>query len=112
MLKKRLLDLVREQIRFKHYSIKTERTYISWIKRFIFFHQKKHPIDMGKEEIGRVISNLTGVYQLIGYLMYGCGLRMKEVLNLRIKDIDFSFDKIHIFDSKSLKDRKGAVHQL
>jgi len=37
--------------------------------------------------------------------MYGCGLRMSEALNLRIKDIDFGFEKIYIWDSKSLKDR-------
>jgi integrase len=37
--------------------------------------------------------------------MYGCGLRMSEVLNLRLKDIDLGFDKVNIWDSKSLKDR-------
>jgi site-specific recombinase XerD len=37
--------------------------------------------------------------------MYGCGLRMSEVLNLRVEDIDFGFNKVYIFDSKSLKDR-------
>ena len=38
-------------------------------------------------------------------LMYGYGLRMSEVQNIRIKDIDFGFDKVYIWDSKSLKDR-------
>ena len=37
--------------------------------------------------------------------MYGCGLPMNEVLNLRVKDIDFGFDKVYVWDSKSLKDR-------
>jgi len=173
MSKKKLLDLVREQIRIRHYSMQTEKSYIGWIKRYIFFHQKKHPIDMGKEEIeafltylavernvsattqnqafnailflytqvlgiplkdqniqalraqqrvhipvvltkdevGKIISNLSGVYQLMGYLMYGCGLRMKEVLSLRVKDIDFGFDKIYIWDSKSLKDRTVPLPQ-
>ena len=37
--------------------------------------------------------------------MYGCGLRMQEVLNIRVKDVDFSYDKVYIFDSKSLQDR-------
>jgi integron integrase len=151
----------------------TERTYIHWIKHYIFFHNKKHPIEMGKEEIEqfltflavqkkvspttqnqafsailflykevlgvdmsswniqalraqerkhipqvltkeevqKVIAELTGVYQLIVQMMYGCGLRMQEALNLRIKDIDFGFDKVYIWDSKSLKDRTVPLPQ-
>jgi len=64
-----------------------------------------------KEEIKNVIDNLTGTYQLIVYLMYGCGLRMSEALNIRIKDIDFGFDKVYICDSKSLKDRTVPLPQ-
>jgi hypothetical protein len=45
---KKLLDLVVDKIRVKHYSIKTEQSYTSWIKRYILFHNKKHPKDMGK----------------------------------------------------------------
>jgi len=68
--------------------------------------ERKHiSIVLTHEEVRKVFSNLNGIYQLIVTLMYGCGLRMNEVLNLRIKDIDFSFDKIYIRDSKSLKDR-------
>jgi len=165
--KKKLLDIVRDKVRFKHYSYSTEKTYIHWIKHYIFFHDKKHPIDMGKEEIEsfltflatkkrvspttqnqafsailflykevlgidmsewniqalraqerkhipvvltkeevqKVLQNLNGIYKLIVTLMYGCGLRMSEVLNLRVKDMDFGFDKVYIWDSKSLKDR-------
>jgi len=47
-MKKKLLDLVRDKIRFKHYSVKTEQSYTGWIKQYIFFHKKKHPIEMGK----------------------------------------------------------------
>lgn len=166
-MKKKLLDIVRDKIRFKHYSISTEKTYVFWIKHYIFFHDKRHPIDLGKKEIEdfltflavtkkvspttqnqafsallflyreilgvdvstwniqalraqqrkhipvvltkdevqTVILNVQGIYQLIVKLMYGCGLRMSEVQNIRIKDIDFGFDKIYIWDSKSLKDR-------
>jgi integron integrase len=57
------------------------------------------------EEVKSIISNITGIYQVMVKLMYGCGLRMKEAQNIRIKDIDFRFDKIYIWDSKSLKDR-------
>lgn len=74
--------------------------------------QRVHiPVVLTKEEIGQVLSNLTGVYLLMGYLMYGCGLRMKEVLNLRVKDVDFGFDKIYVWDSKSLKDRTVPMPQ-
>lgn len=59
MQKKKLLDIVREQIRVRHYSMKTERTYIGWIKRYIFFHQKKHPIEMGKTEIEAFLTHLA-----------------------------------------------------
>ena len=166
-MKKKLLDIVRDKIRFKHYSISTEKTYVFWIKHYIFFHHKQHPIDLGKKEIEdfltflatikkvspttqnqafsallflyrevlgvdistwniqalraqqrkhipvvltkdevqNIILNMNGIYQLIVKLMYGCGLRMSEVQNIRIKDIDFGFDKIYIWDSKSLKDR-------
>ncbi|MBU0631496.1 integron integrase [bacterium] len=164
---KKLLDIMRDKIRFKHYSIKTEQSYVGWAKRYIFFHNKRHPKDMGKleieqflthlavklkvspttqnqafnallflyeqvldislkdqniqalraqqrkhipvvltkDEVQNIILNMSGIYQLIVKLMYGCGLRMSEVQNIRIKDIDFGFDKIYIWDSKSLKDR-------
>ncbi|QOR60951.1 integron integrase [Sulfurovum sp. ST-21] len=172
--KRKLLDMVRDKIRLKHYSLSTERTYIHWIKHYIFFHNKKHPIEMGKEEIEqfltflavqkkvspttqnqafaailflykevlgvdmstwniqalraqerkhipqvltkdevqKVIAELTGIYQLIVQVMYGCGLRMQEALNLRIKDVDFGFDKVYIWDSKSLKDRTVPLPQV
>ena len=166
-IKRKLLDIVRDKIRFKHYSISTERTYIYWIKQYIFFHHKKHPLEMGKfeieqfltslatknkvspttqnqafsallflykevlgidvskwniqalrtkerkhipvvltkEEVLKIIGNLNGIYHLVVSLMYGCGLRMSEVLSLRVKDIDFGFDQVYVWDSKSLKDR-------
>ena len=141
----------------------TEKTYVYWIKHYIFYHDKRHPKEMGKQEIEAfltylaverkvspttqnqafsallflykqvlgvdlsgwniqalraqerkhipvvltkdevrtVIGNLDGVYELMVSMMYGCGLRMQEVLNLRVKDIDFGFDKVYIYDSKS-----------
>ncbi len=149
--------MVRDKIRFKHYSISTEKTYVFWIKHYIFFHQKRHPIDLGKKEIEdfltflavtkkvspttqnqafsallflyrevlgvdistwnvqalraqqrkhiptvlskenvlHIIEQTEGVYRLMLSLMYGCGLRMSEVLNLRIKDIDMDVNKVY-----------------
>ncbi len=46
-----MLDQVRDQIRLRHYSIRTEQAYVSWIKRYILFHGKKHPKDLDKAEI-------------------------------------------------------------
>ena len=43
----RLLDQVRDVIRRLHYSIRTEQTYVDWIRRFILFHRKRHPAEMG-----------------------------------------------------------------
>ena len=70
--------------------------------------RKRIPVVLTRDEVRNIIENLSGIYQLIVSLMYGCGLRMNEVLNLRIKDIDFGFDKVYIWDSKSLHDR--TVH--
>ena len=58
-IKKKLLDIVREKIRFKHYSISTEKTYIHWIKCYILFHDKKHPIEMGKVKIEQYLTSLA-----------------------------------------------------
>jgi len=56
---KKLLDVVRDVLRTKHYSYRTEQTYVDWIKRYIFFHQKRHPKDMGAEEIQAFITHLA-----------------------------------------------------
>jgi hypothetical protein len=46
--KPRLLDRVRDETREQHYSRKTEKTYVGWIRRFILFHDKRHPAEMGE----------------------------------------------------------------
>jgi len=53
------LEKVRSAIRLKHYSIRTEQSYIYWIKRFILFHQKKHPEMMGEDEVVRFLTHLA-----------------------------------------------------
>lgn len=57
--KPKLLTLVRETIRRKHYSIRTEETYVDWIKRYIFFHKKRHPADMNEREIEQFLNYLA-----------------------------------------------------
>ncbi len=164
---KKLLEIMKDKIRFKHYSLRTEQVYLGWTKRYILYHNKRHPKEMGKieieqflthlavdrhvspttqnqafnallflyeqvllislkdeniqalrakqkkhipvvltiDEVKEIILNVNGIYQVMLKLMYGCGLRMNELLNLRIKDIDFGYDKVYIWDSKSQKDR-------
>ena len=55
----RLLDRVRAAVRTRHYSIRTEEAYAGWIRRFILFHGKRHPDDMGEAEINAFVSDLA-----------------------------------------------------
>lgn len=55
----RLLDRVREQIRARHYSLRTEEAYVGWIRRFILFHGKRHPLEMAEPEINAFVTHLA-----------------------------------------------------
>jgi integron integrase len=55
----RLLDQVRGRLRFKHYSLRTEQAYLDWIKRFIVHSGKRHPRDMGVEEVTAFLTHLA-----------------------------------------------------
>ena len=162
-----LLERMRAIIRFKHYSIRTEQSYLDWAKRFILFHGKRHPKDMGAEEVraflthlaveGKVaastqnqaLSALLFLYSrvlhlelpylqdverarrpkklpvvltreearglldalpnpthvLMGWLLYGSGLRLMECVRLRVKDVDFGYRQLTVRDGKGQKDR-------
>ncbi len=163
---KKLLDQVREVIRVKHYSYRTEETYVQWIRRYILFHDKRHPKDMGvpeieaflthlavtqqvsaatqnqalsallflyrqvlcqplderieavrakrstklptvltPEEVASVIQQMSGVHRLIVQLLYGSGLRLRETMQLRIKDLDFPQHQIVVRDAKGQNSR-------
>lgn len=163
----KLLDRMRAAIRVRHYSLSTERTYIGWVKRFIYFHQKCHPADMGAPEVEAFLSALATeldvsastqnqakhailfLYRdvlgvtlpwldnitsakinkrlpvvltvaetqallrrlpddtngLIVRLLYGTGMRIKEALRLRIKDVDLARGEIIVREGKGGKDR-------
>lgn len=58
-VKPKLLDQVREVIRRKHYSFRTEKSYTDWIRRFILFHRKRHPLEMGEPEITAFLNHLA-----------------------------------------------------
>ena len=55
----KLLDRVRSRLRFKHYSIRTEAAYTGWIRRYIHFHGKRHPAEMGKDDVEAFLSALA-----------------------------------------------------
>nr|WP_254048250.1 integron integrase [Uliginosibacterium sp. TH139] len=55
----KLLDLLRDRLRLKHYSIRTEEAYLHWVKRFILFHGKRHPAEMGKDEVEAFLTSLA-----------------------------------------------------
>lgn len=57
--KPRLMDEVRGRIRTKHYSLRTEQAYTHWIKRYIYFHGKRHPVEMGAAEVEAFLSSLA-----------------------------------------------------
>jgi integron integrase len=55
----RLLERLRSALRARHYSLRTEQSYVAWVKRFILFHGKRHPDDMGEPEINAFLSSLA-----------------------------------------------------
>lgn len=59
MTEKKLLDQMKDILRAKHYSARTEETYVDWAKRFILFHDKRHPSEMGEKEIQEYITYLA-----------------------------------------------------
>ncbi len=164
---KKLLEQLQEQLRARHYALRTEKTYISWVRKYILFHNKKHPKNMGekeinayltylaleknvaastqnqalsailflyryllnieinqntliysrskkkkrvptvlsKEEAKTILQHLDGTYLLMAQIMYGSGLRLMEVLRLRVKDLDFPNHQIIVRDGKGGDDR-------
>ncbi|MBI5503413.1 MAG: phage integrase N-terminal SAM-like domain-containing protein, partial [Deltaproteobacteria bacterium] len=56
---RKLLDQVSDALRARHYSYRTEEAYVGWIRRFILFHHKRHPAQMGKPEIERFLTALA-----------------------------------------------------
>lgn len=159
-----MIDGIRRILRTRAYSPTTEKAYLSWITRFLRFHNSPHwrsldkghaeeflhhltsseglgpksrnqaasalaflfrealdsdamdnvkrartphterPV-MSHREAMRVLSELRGKYRLLAELMYGSGLRVKEAVSVRVKDLDFDLDQILIREGKGKKDR-------
>jgi integron integrase len=157
---------VREAVRRRHYSPRTEEAYVHWIRRFIFFSGKRHPRGLGAAEVTAFLNHLArernvaaatqnqalsallflyrevlalalpwldelervqrparlptvltrgevqhllaamrGTKWLMASLLYGAGLRLRECLKLRVKDVDFGYRHIVVRDGKGAKDR-------
>jgi len=163
--KPKLLDQMKNIMKIKHYSLQTEKSYVQWVRRYIYFHNKQHPVNLCaldvqrylsylaveqnvsastqnqalnaivflykqvlKKELGAidairakkpkrlpvvltveetllVLSQLSGVKQLMARLLYGSGLRLMECHRLRVKDIDISAKQIIVHNGKGFKDR-------
>ena len=125
MEKPKLLDQVRAKLRMRHYSIRTETIYVSWIKRFILFHDKKHPAEMGVDHISSFLTYLaerqnvaaSTQNQALNALVF----LYKKVLKIPLDNIDFkhasigkrlpvvlSRDEIH----KVLSNLQGEFHLM
>lgn len=118
----KLLDQVHIAIRARHFSWRTEKAYIGWIKRFIIFHGRRHPASLGeaevtaflaalatRDEVRAILAEMRGTPWLMASLMYGAGLRLLECARLRIKDIDFERLEVTVRDGKGGKDRRAML---
>jgi site-specific recombinase XerD len=169
--KPKLLDQVRLAVRTRLYSIRTEEAYVQWIRRFILFHHKRHPKEMGankvsqflsdlavnrrvaaftqnqalsanvflyqevlkqeigllddvvrakkakklsvvltREEVKAVLTILSGSKWIMANLLYGSGLRLMECIGLRVKDVDFSYNRVHLDLWYPWPPMKGGQH--
>ena len=161
-----LLEQLRTAIRVRHYSLRTEDTYVFWVRRYIRFHKLQHPAELNERhvvefltflavtknvssntqnlalsalvflyrhvlnqplgdittairakkpqklptvltrgEVATVFRELEGTHKLIAALLYGSGMPLMEVLQLRVKDINFEYACIQVNDAKGAKDR-------
>ncbi|MEM6580533.1 MAG: integron integrase [Pseudomonadota bacterium] len=167
----RFIHLFRKDMRDRGYAYKTEQTYVHWVKRYIRFHSKRHPRELGAEHISQFLSYLAnrkncspatqrialnaliylyrkflqieleplafeharlkrrlpvvlthaevtslldhmqGKHRLMVELLYGSGLRLNELLSLRVKDLDFELSTITVRSGKGDKDRITLLPQ-
>ena len=92
MAEKKLLEQMAEKIRVKHYSLKTETAYVEWARRYIFFHGKRHPREMGKGEIEAYLNHLANVGRVSAstqnQCLYALLFLYREVLGIEIAKVE------------------------
>jgi len=88
----RLLDSVRQAIRLRHYSYRTEKAYVDWIRRYILYHGKRHPREMGGDEVRDFLSHLASQRQVASatqaQALSALLFLYKHVLNVDLQWID------------------------
>ena len=165
------IDKLIAEIRLRHFSIRTEQTYVHWVKRFFRYHRNAPLTDLGADqvegflsdlaqkrnvspstqnlaltalafmfrevleqpfeglefaranrprrlpvvlsppEVGDLLERMEGTYQLLAGLMYGTGMRLMEIIRLRVKDVDFHYGQITVRSGKGNKDRMVPLPQ-
>jgi integrase len=113
----KLLDQVRQAIRTRHYSPKTEESYVHDVLRKeigyvdgVIRAKRPHrlPVVLTRQEVMFILGILDHSDWLMVMLLYGSGLRLMECLQLRVKDIDFITNQIVVRAGKGNKDRQDA----
>ncbi|MBN1379605.1 MAG: integron integrase [Gammaproteobacteria bacterium] len=97
MQQPKLLDQVRLTLRVKHYSRKTEISYINWIRSFIFYHHKRHPKDMREKEVGEFLTWLAVKKKVArstqNQALCSIIFLYRQVLKIELTDIQWEFAK-------------------
>lgn len=79
---------------------------LPWVDNVVRARAPQHlPVVLSRRETQALIARMDGVFQLVGQLLYGSGLRLMEALRLRVKDVDFEYSQIVVRDGKGQKDR-------
>ncbi len=88
----RLLDRVREALRARHYSIRTEEAYLRWIRQYILFFDRKHPSELGAKEVSAFVSHLASGRQVAAstqsQALSALLFLYREVLDMQIEWVD------------------------
>lgn len=88
----KLLDQVRDKLRVKHYAIRTEQSYVDWIKRYIYFHDKTHPKDLGAQDVEAFLTHLAVVGKVAASTQNQAKSALlflyREVLEIRLPWLD------------------------
>jgi site-specific recombinase XerD len=98
--KPKLLDQMRHVLRLKHMSLRTEEAYVQWVKRFILFHHKRHPADMGAPEIRTFLTHLAVEGQVAASTQNVALQALLFLYHHVLKHPFPEFTTVHLFPSK------------